>query len=128
MSDQSQDKPHFPGFKKPSKSEFYRIKRSDFVSSRYANYQKKLAFLKQSGAEAAFHLSDLDKTYEGHDKPLKDIVICDACNEDITDDTIISYHSSRIYHEKCAKNYGCALPPEEPPMSYDNVVSLYVED
>lgn len=106
---------------------YYRLNRADFVKTRYERYQKSLELTKELGS--LVYQTDLDHVEPESGKQLKDVVICDCCNEDITDETIVGFENSRIYHEACAATYnGFNLKPQEPPVSYANVISLYLED
>jgi hypothetical protein len=79
--------------------------REDFIEARMVRYIAKKRFLekmeKQTG-EKWFHITDLDKTYPPFTKPMREVVICDGCNEDIEDEEFVFLERQLCYHKKCA--------------------------
>lgn len=81
------------------------LDRATFVEQRYQSFLKKKAFLDKVDPErAVWHLTDLDYVYEKLGKPLKDVVICERCNEDIADDKFIMLEDSYCYHDACVQD------------------------
>lgn len=112
--------------KKPS---YHRVLREEFVKARYERFLKKKAFLESCLPEEAYTLTDLDQSDPECGKQIKDMVLCDFCNEDILEPTFVMFCASSVYHEACAKkDPGFSLPPEAPAVSYENVISLFIED
>lgn len=77
------------------------FERQPFVEARYKNFLAKKAWLKKNGLEDAYHMTDLDKTYSGFTKPMKDVVICDRCQSDIEDKLFLMVENSFVYHRAC---------------------------
>lgn len=84
--------------------------RAEFVEKRYERFLQKKKWLKETGMDAIGHLTDLDRIYKPFTKPMKDVVICDRCQEDVLDPVIVSLEASFIYHKVCIQH---ELPAEE---------------
>jgi len=112
-----------------NKSKYHRVPRADFVESRYRRFKESQALIGALSDAGLVHRTDLDEIDPDSGKPIRDLVLCDRCNEDILDSSIVTFCSSRVYHKACAKTYtGYDLRPEEPPVSWDNVIALYAEE
>lgn len=86
------------------------IDRKQFIEARYKRFQQNKPMLEQSGAI----FTDLDRNYG--DGLMKDVVICDRCNENILDHSFIMLERSRVYHLDCIRS---ELPKN---MNLQNVV------
>lgn len=108
------------------KTFWFLVERVDFVESRYRNFLKKKEIFGWPLPKWAT-MTDLDRDY-GLGKPMKDVVVCDACNEDILERFITMFEDRSVYHGACAKTYsGYNLKETAPITSYDNVVSVDFE-
>lgn len=85
------------------KAEFKTVIKDEFIKVRYANYQAKLKYLTEMNLLDKAILTDLDKTYEGFTKPMREVVICDGCNEEILTETFIMVENSRCYDHICIR-------------------------
>lgn len=122
------------------------IRRDEFVARRYLNYLKKKKYLDNVDPDRDFsHLTDLDKVYAPFTVPMKDIIICDACNENIDRPLFVFFEDEKCYHDQCAAQYNwykdltLAPPPdllkpgtfEQPPYDLEqegfpkNVIPLF---
>lgn len=97
------------------------INRKDFVEKRYKNFKLNKKRLSELGLpKNRYVLSDLNKIYEGDDRPLRDIVLCDRCNENIEDSHFVMFEEQLVYHRSCIKSE----LPEDFGVSVDNIVFL----
>lgn len=83
------------------KQEIKWVDRADFVKNRYENWLRKKQVFAETMPQGSYHMSDLDRIYEGETKPLKDIVVCDSCNEDILEPKFVMVEEQLVYHAKC---------------------------
>lgn len=103
------------------------FERQPFVEARYKNFLAKKKWLKENGLEAAYHMTDLDRTYKGFTKPMKDVVICDRCQEDVQEHIFVMVENSFVYHRACVlSEYPELFMEEEPKIEpASNVVFLH---
>lgn len=99
--------------------------REDFVKARYERFLEKQKYLKETGMEYIAHLTDLDRIYKPFTKPMKDVVICDRCQQDVLDPVIVSLEAAFIYHKACIQHeLPKELPTQPEPEPIDNIVWL----
>jgi hypothetical protein len=77
------------------------VDRDTFVRNRYRRFKLMQEFVLTAKLDPKDYITvDLDSCYGG-DKRLKDVVICDMCNEEILDPFIVLFAEERVYHKKC---------------------------
>lgn len=79
------------------------VNREKFVKDRYERFLEKKKMIQEQGLEKLVHLTDLDKDYG--DGKMRDIVICDCCNENVNDEKFLMLEDVKVYHMECAVNY-----------------------
>ena len=85
------------------------VNRSDFVKTRYENFLANKKTLESYPPEIRKMIitSDLDQTetHKGVTKVLRDVVLCDRCNEDITEVSFMGRIAEGqlyfVYHRLC---------------------------
>jgi len=77
------------------------VDRKGFVEQRYESFKRKKAFFEKHQLTSYVHLTDLDKTYPEFGKPMKEVVLCDRCNQDILDEKFPMVEKELVYHPKC---------------------------
>ncbi len=115
--------------KKP-KVQWRLINKAEFITARYENFLRKKKWLIENLGETwddFVVMSDLDRVYEGETKPLKELVVCDRCNEYIEDEEFIMFEESRVYHKACIEHQ---LPKDffRPGRPVDEVGNLFYFD
>lgn len=105
------------------------VPRKQFVEARYENWIQKMVFVKTHGLENAIYMSDLNAVANDEGKLLRDVVICDACNEDVLEESFLMVEKSFCYHKECALRRGyLPLVQREQHSSIeklpDNVISI----
>jgi hypothetical protein len=106
------------------------MNRNEFTANRYQNFLKKKKILDELDPERNhFILTDLDQTFPPCTKPMKEIVICDSCNEDIDSPVFVFFEEERCYHDKCAAQYPWYKVDNIRRIhSLSNVVSIFKKD
>lgn len=80
------------------------VNREKFVAERYRNFLEKKEALSILLRGNLVMLTDLDQVCEDiGGKKLKDVVICDSCNQDITEPSFIMLEGQKVYHYACCK-------------------------
>ena len=80
------------------------IERTEFVEYRYALYLRNKSYLDSIDPQRKYsHLTDLDKQSDFGISPLKDIVICDRCNENIAEKRFVRVEGHMVYHAACVE-------------------------
>lgn len=101
------------------------VPRQAFVETRFENWKKKKKFIAETGMEDHVVLSDLEKPVAPGGKLLRDVVLCDGCNEDIEEEKFLMVEKQLCYHRQCALHRGMIEasdgPIEELP---PNVISI----
>jgi len=77
------------------------IKREEFVKTRYENFLQNKKTMTAMMPPDSFIMTDLDEWVPEDNKYMKDVIICDRCNGDITEPIIIMRHGQYVYHKKC---------------------------
>jgi len=110
-----------------------KIKREDLTTQRYANFQRLLRELStfpfklervKSRVHYSFHYAkdgwvaigsqtDLDAECYKIEAPYRELVICDRCNENISDNLVV-INEHFVYHSECVGN------PKAPVVSESN--------
>lgn len=99
------------------------VSRKEFVESRYQRFLKNKETLTQIDPDYRFfRLTDLDLYSTTYQRPLKEVVLCDRCQDNIESLELVLVERNLCYHETC-------LTPEddwfEPrPVLPPNVVRL----
>jgi len=76
------------------------VERAPFVAKRYENFLKKKKFFGGTSGKG-FHLTDLDRDYG--DGPVRDLVICDGCMQNIADPHFVMVEDQLVYHRACCE-------------------------
>ena len=77
------------------------IVRSEFIEERYKRFKKSMAEWDAAGGIPDWvYITDLDST-EPDGTKVKDLVLCDSCNGNITDYSFLMFEKSLVYHKKC---------------------------
>lgn len=80
------------------------INKKDFIEARYVNFKRKQEFLDKFLGRGNYHLTDLDAYSEDFECLMSHVVICDKCNENISENTIIK-DSDFLFHSRCTTNF-----------------------
>ena len=78
--------------------------KQDFIEARYVNFKRKQEFLDKFLGRGNYILTDLDSYSEEFESLMSHVVICDKCNENITENIIVK-DSDFIFHAKCTSNF-----------------------
>ena len=78
------------------------VVRSEFIEERYKRFKESmLMWEKEAGGIPSWvYITDLDST-EPDGTKVKDLVLCDSCNGNITDYSFLMFEKSLVYHKKC---------------------------
>lgn len=102
------------------------IQKAPFIEKRYENFLRHKKFLeKYPSVEKHISLTDLDRIYDGMNKPMKDVVICDRCQQDVTEDHVVDVEKVFMYHRGCLREDEIAvLKNDLPELRFSNVIRL----
>lgn len=107
-----------------SKTGYVVLDREDFVTERYKRFKKNREFWDQIDPNReTMTFTDLDRDYG--DGLMKDIVLCDTCNENITDSQFLLFENSYCYHFDCAeKRHGYKREQHVQVEKYENIINM----
>jgi hypothetical protein len=105
-------------------AKYWTLDREEFLEARYINFKRKKAFMESiDPTMGTWIMADLDSPGP-NGRLLSDIIICDACNEDIRDHQFIMFEASMVYHGACARKRDWYKAPA-PLETYSNVIELF---
>jgi len=105
------------------------LPRDAFLKLRYARFKKKKKILDEIDPDREWsYLTDMDDpklAVKG--KPLRDVLLCDRCNEDIEEDRFLMLEGQQAYHRACVQHekWFPKEPDPKPEPLPDNVIPLF---
>lgn len=87
--------------KSPPKLPVVWVERRRFTEIRYERFVAKKAALRDSPLGPSTYLTDLDAEHRELGIPMKELVLCDRCNENIEEAYFLMFEGSLCWHEKC---------------------------
>jgi hypothetical protein len=88
------------------------INRKSFTEKRYKNYLEKREFFGGAIGKTVI-LTDLTTIEPATGIPMKELVICDMCNENIFEDPFIMVENSLCYHRVCSSELPILQPKKQ---------------